>query len=83
MCVCVCVCVCTGVLYMTSTRHNLALVQSKLMAQNVSLHSLLEEAEQGGGGGGGGGGGEGGGGGGGEPRALPSSISSSSLETTV
>ena len=79
MCVCVCVCVdvcvcvcvhnsvCSVCVHRcpihTSTRHNLALVQSKLMAQNVSLHSLLRC----------GAGGRRGGGGGGEPRALPSS----------
>lgn len=35
----------TGILYVTNTENKLPEVHARLMAQNISLHSLLEEAE--------------------------------------
>ena len=37
---------CTGILYVTNTETKLPEVHARLMAQNISLHSLLEEAER-------------------------------------
>ena len=36
----------TGILYVTNTETKLPEVHARLMAQNISLHSLLEEAER-------------------------------------
>ena len=38
--------VCAGILYVTNTENKLSEVHARLMAQNISLHSLLEEAER-------------------------------------
>lgn len=35
-----------GVLLLTNTEHKLSEVHAKLMAQNISLHSLLEQVER-------------------------------------
>ena len=35
-----------GILYVTNTENKLSEVHARLMAQNISLHSLLEEAER-------------------------------------
>lgn len=35
-----------GILYITNTENKLSEVHARLMAQNISLHSLLEEAER-------------------------------------
>ena len=39
-----CVCI-TGMLCVTNTEHRLPEVHARLMAQNISLHSLLEKAQ--------------------------------------
>ena len=39
-------CMIVGILYVTNTESKLSEVHTRLMAQNISLHSLLEEAER-------------------------------------
>ncbi len=42
ICYLLCLCVCVGVLCVAGTDHRLSEVHARLMAQNISLHSLLE-----------------------------------------